>query len=75
MEKIKQKKTNQLVNSLESTKKQKYRNVPTPRPSEIIKKETNIHFKRIETKKIIYIWTFWLAAWGTRSNYRLNKTK
>lgn len=25
-------KTNQLVNSLESTKKQKYRNVPTPRP-------------------------------------------
>lgn len=33
MKKIKQKKkTNQLVNSLESTKKQKYRNVPTPRP-------------------------------------------
>lgn len=52
MKKIKQKKTNQLVNSLESTKKQKYRNVPIPRPSEIIKKKRIYISNELKLKKL-----------------------
>lgn len=61
MKKIKQKKNRkQLVNSLESTKKQKYRNVPTPRPSEIIKKKRIYISNELKLKNYIYELFGWL---------------